>query len=205
MTGSVMVNAVPRPSSLSQTIVPSCADTSCLTILRPSPVPPYFLVTLISTCSNAPQMAGIFAFGIPMPVSSTRTMTLVPCASAGATYTPTWPLCVNLRLLPNRLYRIWTIREKSPMTRGVRGSILRTMETSFLARGDTISTTCSTALASDTTSCFTVSLPSLSAATSRMSLMMLSRWLEEFLMVRMNCCPLGFISPPEPLHSASDS
>ncbi len=67
---------VPRPGSLSTSMLPPMNSTSLLEMLRPSPVPPYFLVIELSACENAANILPILCVFNPIPVSKTRNLSL---------------------------------------------------------------------------------------------------------------------------------
>jgi len=50
---AVNAKVLPRPGSLCTVICPPMRATSREAIVRPSPVPPYFRVVEVSSCSNA--------------------------------------------------------------------------------------------------------------------------------------------------------
>ena len=63
---------LPRPGSLSTVSCPSMSAISRAAMVRPRPVPPYFRVVDVSSCSKARKIAACFSRGTPMPVSRTE-------------------------------------------------------------------------------------------------------------------------------------
>ena len=66
------MNSEPFPSSLVIFSSPLCCNTRCLTMARPRPVPPTFLLFSGSTLKNLSVTLGIRSFGIPTPLSLTE-------------------------------------------------------------------------------------------------------------------------------------
>ena len=62
---------LPRPGSLSTVIAPPIRATSRAAIVSPRPVPPYFRVVEVSSCSKARKTRSCLSGGMPMPVSRT--------------------------------------------------------------------------------------------------------------------------------------
>ena len=73
---------LPRPGSLSTVICPPIRATSRAAIVRPRPVPPYFRVVEVSSCSKARKILSCLSRGMPMPVS--RTVNRRPTSPSGA-------------------------------------------------------------------------------------------------------------------------
>ncbi|MCH2045879.1 MAG: hypothetical protein MK212_17305, partial [Saprospiraceae bacterium] len=61
----------PLPNLLRTDIVPWCSSTICLTIDKPSPVPPVLLWLESSTCLKLLKTRPKFSSAIPIPVSYT--------------------------------------------------------------------------------------------------------------------------------------
>jgi hypothetical protein len=61
-----------RESQLVGLISPFIISTNCVTIARPSPVPPWSRVVEPSACVKALKMSFVFSGGMPIPVSDTR-------------------------------------------------------------------------------------------------------------------------------------
>ena len=116
--GSVTVNVLPSPSTLSTAIVPSWRSTRSLTMASPKPVPPNRRAASSAACVNGSKMAARRLAGIPMPVSETRIWSQsFPSAVVTSRSIVTLPSAVNLTAFEARLVRICRNRVGSPRTR----------------------------------------------------------------------------------------
>jgi hypothetical protein len=73
--GTVNVNTLPTPGSLSTSIVPSMASTRRATMASPSPVPPKRRERDSSACANGSKIRERCSSGMPTPVSCTSNRT----------------------------------------------------------------------------------------------------------------------------------
>jgi len=71
---AVNQKVLPLPSSLSIPISPPMSSTSCLDIVVPSPVPPYFRVVEPSAWEKLSKIVPCFSLAIPIPVSFTENL-----------------------------------------------------------------------------------------------------------------------------------
>ena len=112
------VEPVPGPA-LSTHIVPPISSASSLLMARPSPVPPYLRVVLLSAWLNFWNSRLLPCSHRPMPVSRTAKCSISPCSPcSGATLSTTSPASVNLTALLSRLSRICRSRVTSPSITG---------------------------------------------------------------------------------------
>mmetsp|Transcript_54421 Transcript_54421/g.141769 ORF Transcript_54421/g.141769 Transcript_54421/m.141769 type:complete len:270 (-) Transcript_54421:884-1693(-) len=95
-------NCEPLPFSLSTVRVPPCLIATSRQMERPRPSPSKCRVEDWSSCSKGWKMRSSFSAAIPMPVSSTVTVTVSATWSAVAK-TRTCPFAVNFRALVTRL------------------------------------------------------------------------------------------------------
>src|SRR3989475_7347688 len=116
--GTVKKKVDPLPSSLSTPIRPPCISTSRFVMLRPSPVPPYSRVIVVSTWRNSAKMFSTSSLGMPIPVSVTR---YVSHPSSRRTSISTRPWRVNLSAFPARFRRHCVRRRPSPRAVGISG------------------------------------------------------------------------------------
>ena len=72
----VKKNLVPLPSTDVKSSFPPIIDTYLDEIVRPRPVPPYFLVIVESACEKALNTFATLSSEIPIPVSSTLKLTI---------------------------------------------------------------------------------------------------------------------------------
>jgi len=116
---AVKKNVDPLPSLLFTSIVPPMALTSCLQIVSPSPVPPYFRVVEASTWVKASNSCSLRLAGMPIPVSVTSKRTACRASSSEARLAriTTSPFSVNLIALFTRLMSTCRRRPGSPFTR----------------------------------------------------------------------------------------
>ena len=94
--GIVSVNVEPPPGVLSSVMSPPRSCASRRLIDRPSPVPPYCRVLLLSTWRNSSNTSSSWSAGMPMPVSATATATASPLRRAVSVIVPA---SVNLAAL----------------------------------------------------------------------------------------------------------
>ncbi|GAK52609.1 hypothetical protein U14_03861 [Candidatus Moduliflexus flocculans] len=106
IAGSVKVNVVPLPTSLSSAIAPCSSLAYSRAIESPSPVPPNSREIEPSACWNASKTSCCLSFGIPTPVSSTEISTVSALPGICAARSVTDPCLVNLNALASRLRRI---------------------------------------------------------------------------------------------------
>ncbi len=175
----------PRPTSLSTPMRPPIRSTSRAAMASPSPVPSWRRVEEESTCANFSNTLCNLSAGMPMPVSSTRTLIrAAPSTISPPTSISTWPFSVNFTALPSRLVTIWRKRPASPTTKAGRRGSTRTMSSMFFSatRAETSVATSSTASARRNGAGSRVSWPALILEKSRMSLMMVSNALPDFTM-----------------------
>ena len=132
---------LPCPGWLSTVISPPISATKRAAIVKPSPVPPYFRVVDVSSCSKARKIVCCLSRGMPIPVSLTvNRRATFPCSSRGgagqATRAVTSPASVNLIALPTRFSMICRSRPASPMStdREPRNGYRRKSESPFAVR-----------------------------------------------------------------------
>ena len=105
-------NTLPRPGSLSTSMVPPRSSTRRLQIASPSPVPPKRRVVEASTWEKGWNRRMRLSAGMPIPLSWTE-----KCSMSACRRTSTWtsPSAVNLTALLTRLARTWRRRVGSDM------------------------------------------------------------------------------------------
>src|SRR5580704_14950261 len=130
LTGIEIVKVDPLPTSEWTVMRPPCSSTMRREIDRPSPVPPFLRVMVLSTCWNSSKMRAWSAGAMPGPESTTENSKRSAACTARIS-TPPWS--VNLMALPTRLSSTCASRRASPVPVGRPGA---TVEPSlrFLAR-----------------------------------------------------------------------
>ncbi|PMQ08393.1 hypothetical protein JaAD80_27185 [Janthinobacterium sp. AD80] len=110
----------PLPSSLFTLSSPPIRSTMRRQMARPSPVPPYLRLVLLSPWEKASKMCSCSTAPMPMPVSRTENSSVTLAASSLALRmdSTTSPSLVNLTALPTRLIRICSRRSASPISSG---------------------------------------------------------------------------------------
>src|ERR1700753_3453703 len=83
LIGIRIVNVDPLPSSPTRVIEPCMSVASCLQILKPRPVPLYFLVSCMSPWKNGSKMRSCKYDGMPTPVSLTSNSKINSLAFGG--------------------------------------------------------------------------------------------------------------------------
>ncbi len=125
-SGNAKLKTLPLPTTLETVISPPIIRTSLRLMARPSPVPPYLRVTVVSACEKVSKISPSLSSGMPMPESSTRKWSQGVVSPSGTlTETPsiTRPLSVNLMALPIRFVSTCRNRTGSPtMVLGTWGS-----------------------------------------------------------------------------------
>ncbi len=136
---------VPCPSVLDMDISPSIRATMRRTMDNPSPAPPCLRDTTSSTWVNGSKMVASMSSGMPMPVSSTSTVSVpLPPGPRGVSYrarSRTWPRSVNFTALPTMFSSIWRMRTGSPSRPGGTPSAVAS-STMFLRSASGRSTDC---------------------------------------------------------------
>ena len=108
---------VPAPFWLCTEMVPPIRSTSCLEMVRPSPVPPYLRAVSEPAWVNDSKICSTYSGAMPMPVSliSKRSRLFPPLFSSWVTFISTNPFSVNFTALPARFSKIWVSRVGSPL------------------------------------------------------------------------------------------
>ena len=137
---NVAVKVVPFPKSLLTTTSPPIKIASCFDIVRPNPVPPYFLVVELSAWTNELNSLAICSSDIPMPVSLTSIAIRSP-PSWVILLTPTviFPFSVNLQALEIKFNTTCFTLVWSAVTKSI--SVLNSITNSlsfFCASGDEV-------------------------------------------------------------------
>ncbi|OFA08668.1 hypothetical protein DUPY_06260 [Duganella phyllosphaerae] len=175
---------LPCPGVLSTPITPPMARTSCCEIARPSPVPPYRRVVLLSAWLKAWNRRRCCSALMPTPLSITANRKRSASGSgpgpvSRVTCSTISPRAVNLRALPTRLISTWPRRSGSPLRRaGTSGSAQATSSRPFsAARHENRSATWSSTSARSNGTLSSASLPDSILEKSSTSSMMPSRFL----------------------------
>ena len=173
------MNVEPMPSLLCTLMLPPISSAICLEITRPSPEPPYFLVSEPSACENRINSLSMFFSEIPIPVSATAIRRLIFSfsASIAAIFTLTLPSDVNFNALESKQFKICWILCPSPFTSF--GILLPNVQSRasplFVAVGTCAATVSSMAARTSKISSFRLYLPASSLLISRISLIRRSR------------------------------
>src|SRR6266404_887260 len=115
LIGTETLKVEPEPSSDSTEMRPPCSSTMRREIDRPSPVPPFLRVLVLSTCWNSSKILAWSAGAMPGPESTTDMSKRSPFCAARIS-TPPWS--VNLMALPTRFSRTWVSRRASALPTG---------------------------------------------------------------------------------------
>ncbi len=119
--GTIRLKVEPLPGSETTLISPPSSRARLRLMLKPSPVPPYCRVVLLSACWNSLKIRGMASGLIPMPVSSTSMRSR--SSPSRLADTKICPSGVNLAALLNKLSTICRILSWSEKIRSRSGSI----------------------------------------------------------------------------------
>ena len=133
--GSVTMNSLPTPGSLSTAMRPPINSTRCLTIESPRPVPPKRRVMESSAWTKGLNRPACSSGAMPMPVSRTAKLNVTSpaCEAAWPTRSVTDPRSVNLTAFDSRLASTCPRCLTSPSTAAGSSSTISTSKPTPLA------------------------------------------------------------------------